>query len=107
MAYSYKPVDRDQLFLMPPDMREWLPKAHLAWFVLDCWATRSSRTAVTLKIGLRGAGLRWRTEHVAEPNDDPLAGAKSGAGAAKKPLPAPSGWVCVRQSGAICGRSGP
>lgn len=35
MAYSYKPVDRDQLFLMPPDVREWLPKAHLAWFVLD------------------------------------------------------------------------
>ena len=35
MAYSYKPVDRDQLFLLPPDMREWLPKSHLAWFVLD------------------------------------------------------------------------
>ena len=35
MAYSYKPVDRDQLFLLPPDMREWLPKGHLAWFVLD------------------------------------------------------------------------
>jgi transposase len=35
MAYSYKPVDRDQLFLLPPDVREWLPKGHLAWFVLD------------------------------------------------------------------------
>jgi transposase len=35
MAYSYKPVDRDQLFLLPPDMREWLSKGHLAWFVLD------------------------------------------------------------------------
>ena len=26
---------RDQVFLMPPDMREWLPADHLAWFVLD------------------------------------------------------------------------
>ena len=26
--------DREQLFLMPPDVREWLPESHLAWFVL-------------------------------------------------------------------------
>jgi transposase len=35
MAYGYLPVDRDQLFLLPPSMREWLPEDHLAWFVLD------------------------------------------------------------------------
>lgn len=34
MALSYLPVDRDQQFLMPPDMREWLPAGHLVWFVL-------------------------------------------------------------------------
>jgi transposase len=28
-------VDRDQQFLMPPDMAEWLPAGHLAWFVLE------------------------------------------------------------------------
>lgn len=28
-------MDRDQFFLLPPDMREWLPEGHLAWFVLD------------------------------------------------------------------------
>jgi transposase len=28
-------VDRDQPFLLPPDMREWLPAGHLAWFVID------------------------------------------------------------------------
>jgi transposase len=27
--------DRDQLFLLPPDMREWLPDSHLALFVID------------------------------------------------------------------------
>ncbi len=28
-------VDRDQAFLMPPSLAEWLPEDHLAWFVLD------------------------------------------------------------------------
>ena len=27
--------DRDQPFLLPPDLRDWLPDGHLAWFVLD------------------------------------------------------------------------
>jgi transposase len=35
MAHCYVPVDRDQPFLLPPDMREWLSEGHLAWFVLD------------------------------------------------------------------------
>src|SRR5215472_3242345 len=35
MAYGYRPVNRDQPFLLPPDMREWLPAGHLAWFVID------------------------------------------------------------------------
>src|SRR3954462_3746168 len=30
--------DREQSFLMPPDVREWLPEGHLAWFVLDAVA---------------------------------------------------------------------
>lgn len=32
---SYLPVDRDQQFLLPPSMRDWLPEGHLAWFVLE------------------------------------------------------------------------
>src|SRR2546430_17489298 len=28
-------MDRDQRFLVPPDVREWLPADHLVWFVLD------------------------------------------------------------------------
>lgn len=35
MAKGYRPVDRDQSFLLPPDMRDWLPGSHLVWFVLD------------------------------------------------------------------------
>lgn len=35
MARGYRPVLRDQPFLMPVDMREWLPADHLVWFVLD------------------------------------------------------------------------
>src|SRR5690349_3247544 len=27
--------DREQSFLMPPSLREWLAEGHLAWFVLD------------------------------------------------------------------------
>lgn len=35
MAKGYRPVLRDQPFLVPVDMREWLPADHLVWFVLD------------------------------------------------------------------------
>src|SRR6266508_1772734 len=35
MAYNFLPSDRDQAFLLPPDLRDWLPQEHLAWFVLD------------------------------------------------------------------------
>jgi transposase len=35
MAKGYRPVLRDQPFLLPVDMREWLPADHLVWFVLD------------------------------------------------------------------------
>ena len=35
MAFEYLPVDRDQLFLLPPDLRSWLPAGHLVWFVLE------------------------------------------------------------------------
>ncbi|MGW4845050.1 transposase, partial [Nocardia brasiliensis] len=35
MAKSYRPVDRDQQFLLPPDMRDWLGEGHLVWQLLD------------------------------------------------------------------------
>ena len=38
MALAYRVVDRDRLFLLPPDMREWLPADHLVWFLLETLA---------------------------------------------------------------------
>jgi transposase len=35
MAYNFLPSDRDQPFLLPSDLRDWLPADHLAWFVRD------------------------------------------------------------------------
>jgi transposase len=35
MAKRFRPVLRDQPMLLPPDMREWLPAGHLAWFVIE------------------------------------------------------------------------
>src|SRR3954465_14007385 len=35
MAQNFIACDREQDFLMPPSVRDWLPEEHLAWFVLD------------------------------------------------------------------------
>src|SRR5436189_762924 len=35
MAQRFVACDREQSFLLPPDVREWLPENHLAWFVID------------------------------------------------------------------------
>jgi transposase len=35
MGQHFICADREQGFLMPPSLREWLPEGHLAWFVLD------------------------------------------------------------------------
>ncbi len=43
MAKLYRPVQRDQVFLLPADMSEWLPPDHLVWFVLDVVAVLDTR----------------------------------------------------------------
>src|ERR671915_2520577 len=35
MGQRFVACDREQSFLMPPDVRDWLPEDHLAWFVID------------------------------------------------------------------------
>src|SRR5918994_399109 len=35
MGQRFVACDREQSFLMPPDVREWLPEDHLAWFVIS------------------------------------------------------------------------
>ena len=35
MAYNLLNCERDQSYLMPPSMRDWLSEGHLAWFIVD------------------------------------------------------------------------
>ena len=35
MGYNFHSFDRDQMYLMPPSVSDWLEKDHLAWFVID------------------------------------------------------------------------
>jgi transposase len=43
MAKAYRPVNRDQPFLLAPDMREWLAPDHLVWFLLETVETLDLR----------------------------------------------------------------
>jgi transposase len=38
MPQNFIACDREQVLLMPPSLRNWLPEDHLAWFVLDAVA---------------------------------------------------------------------
>jgi hypothetical protein len=35
MGQNLLPWDREQVYLMPPSMREWLREEDLAWFIVD------------------------------------------------------------------------
>jgi hypothetical protein len=35
MAQNFLSCDRDQPLLLPPDLRDWVPQDHLAWFVIE------------------------------------------------------------------------
>ena len=35
MAYNYTACNREQLYLLPPSMRDWLAEDHFVWFLLD------------------------------------------------------------------------
>ena len=61
MARSFRRVDRDQLFLVPQDMREWLPADHLVWFVLDAVSA----------LDLAGFRVRYRLGSAGRPAYDP------------------------------------
>jgi transposase len=56
MARDYIPVDRDQQFLIPPDIRDWLPENHLVWWLLDVVA----RLDTTLLHASRRRGAQGR-----------------------------------------------
>jgi len=53
--------DRDQLFLLPVSMRDWLAEGHLAWFVIE----------VVERIDTCGLHVRHRNDGVGRPAYDP------------------------------------
>jgi hypothetical protein len=51
MGYHRLPCERDQLYLMPPALQDWLPEGDLAWFILDAVA-QMNLTAIERHKGL-------------------------------------------------------
>ena len=35
MAYNLLPCEREQGYMMPPSLQEWVPEGDLAWFIVD------------------------------------------------------------------------
>jgi transposase len=56
MAKGYRPVDRDQPFLFPPDMREWLPADHPVWLVIRVVEDHLDTSAFHARRRTGGAG---------------------------------------------------
>jgi transposase len=61
MGQRFVACDREQSFLMPPDVRDWLPESHLAWFVIDAVA----------EMNLDGFYAAYRQDGRARPAYDP------------------------------------
>jgi len=53
MSAKFVNVDRDTPYILPPDMREWVPKDHLVHFILDAVDQLDLRTA---QVNERGSG---------------------------------------------------
>jgi hypothetical protein len=48
MGQNFIESRREQGFLLPPDVRDWLPADHLAWFVMDAVAGMASTRSMPL-----------------------------------------------------------
>jgi transposase len=56
MAKRYRPVRRDQRFLLPPDMADWLPQDHPVWLVITVVADHLDTSAFHAGRRTGGAG---------------------------------------------------
>jgi len=56
MAKRYRPVHRDQPFLLPPDMRDWLPPGHPVWLVITAVEDHMDTSVFGAVRGTGGAG---------------------------------------------------
>lgn len=56
MAKRYRPVERDQQFLLPEDMRAWLPADHPVWLLIEIVADHLDTAVLHRQRRLGGAG---------------------------------------------------
>lgn len=57
MAKGFRPVDRDQQFLLPVDMRGWLPDDHVVWVLLEV-VDQLDLSGLEKRYSLGGVGRR-------------------------------------------------
>ncbi|GAX57923.1 transposase [Streptomyces olivochromogenes] len=57
VAKGFRPVDRDQQFLLPVDMRQWLPDDHVVWVLLEV-VGHLDISGLEARYSLGGAGRR-------------------------------------------------
>ena len=62
MGYNFLPCDRDQLYLLPPALQDWLPESDLAWFLLDAVAQMDLKK-LTLNLSERWLGAGGVRSH--------------------------------------------
>jgi transposase len=55
MAYNIKRINREQIYLMPPSLQEWLPEKDMAWFIIDV-VNEMDKTAYYRKYRSDGRG---------------------------------------------------
>jgi hypothetical protein len=56
MGQRWVACDRERSFVMSPDVREWLPARHVAWFVIDAVPEMDVEA---LSAGYRVDGRGW------------------------------------------------
>jgi transposase len=61
MSQNFRDCDREQAFLLPPSLRDWLPEDHLAWFVI----------ATVSRLDLDGFYAAYRADGHGRPAYDP------------------------------------
>jgi hypothetical protein len=58
MGARFIGVDREQVFLMPPSLRDWVPEGHLVWTVLDAVRELICRRSAPLIVSMGMVGRR-------------------------------------------------
>jgi hypothetical protein len=67
MPQNLLACDREQSFLLPSDVREWLPEDHFAWFVIDAVEVLNLDGFYAAIAGRSGAAGRLRDSLTRKP----------------------------------------